>query len=221
MDQIIPPSFLFDYSMTIARRDELPGDGPRLPQLSDQDTLFVPARLNETPVPRVRMAWNPNGLAVEVRVRGRRMPVHGRWSFPLISDVVHLFVNTRHRQDVQRATSFCSTMVIFPVDEESDGKPRVEFRNMVQSATGESGKGGKAFRLRVDQHDDGYEIGVWLPGTMIAGFSEVEESGEIGFSLSVEDTELGKIPFDIGGDFPTQWNPSLWIPLQLSARSSE
>ncbi|MGB0741466.1 MAG: hypothetical protein ACPGXX_15460, partial [Planctomycetaceae bacterium] len=71
------------------------------------------------------------------------------------------------------------------------------------------------------QHDDGYEIGVWLPGTMIAGFSEVEESGEIGFSLSVEDTELGKIPFDIGGDFPTQWNPSLWIPLQLSAQSSE
>ena len=113
MDQIIPPSFLFDYSMTIARRDELPGDGPRLPQLSDQDTLFVPARLNETPVPRVRMAWNPNGLAIEVRVRGRRMPVNGRWSFPLISDVVRLFVNTRHRQDVQRATSFCSTMVIF------------------------------------------------------------------------------------------------------------
>lgn len=221
MDQFIPPSFLFDYSLTIQRRDVLPGASQKLPSLQAADTLFVPARLNESPAPRIRMAWNPEGVAVEVRVQGRSMPVAGRWSDPVNSDLLRLFFNTRHRSDVQRATSFCSTMLILPVDEESAGAPRVEFRNMVHSSTGESGKGGKLFRMRIDLLDDGYEVGVWIPGSMLSGFAEIEESGVLGFSVLIEDSELGRIPIDVGGDFPTQWNPSLWIPLQLVAESSE
>jgi hypothetical protein len=221
MDQFIPPSFLFEYSLSIPRRDALPGSSRKLPTLLAADTLFVPARLNATPAPRIRMAWNTAGVAVEVRVQGRSMPIAGRWSDPVSSDLLRLFFNTRHRSDVQRATSFCSTLVILPVDEESEGAPRVEFRNMLQTAGGESGKGGTVFRTRVDLTDDGYEVGVWIPGSMLAGYSEIEESGVLGFSVLIEDSELGRIPIDVGGDFPTQWNPSLWIPLQLAAESSE
>ena len=62
---IVPPSFLFHYQLSIPRIDGLPGKKGKRLQLPDAARVFVPAAMNESATGlEVKLAWNPDGLAI-------------------------------------------------------------------------------------------------------------------------------------------------------------
>ncbi|MEN9557544.1 MAG: hypothetical protein RLZZ232_3830 [Planctomycetota bacterium] len=218
MTQIVPNSFLFQFSLQIPRVDAMPGGRGRLLKLPESSTLFVPARLNSEQMPMtVRMAWNQEGLGLEVRLRGKTQRAAGRWADLKHSDLVRVLLDMRPGTNVQRVTDYCVELVVLICDDDADDAATVRFTESGPQRPGrralDSGK------CRVERHlvADGYDLSLWVPGSQLPGYEQAVEAQVLGFYCIVEDTEIGPVPLSVLGDFPATWNPSLWIPLELKS----
>lgn len=216
MPPTIPPSFLFQYQLSLPRVNEIPRARGRLLGLQNSAELFVPARLNDEATPvRIRAAWNPEGLGVLLQIRGRRNSPAGRWKDPGNSDWIHILVDTRHTAGVQRATEFCTSVAVMPVDDDADGEASVRFTDISRQRTLATDKATAAAKVDMQLVSGGYDIEIWLPGSLIPGFAQVSETGVLGFYCVIHDTELGELPLSVGDDFPVAINPSTWLVLAL------
>ncbi len=213
---IVPPSFLFQYQLSVPRMDDLPKKKGRPLQLPDTARVFVPATLNDgTSSLDVKLAWNPDGLGIELVVHGKKQEVSGRRNDLKHSDYVSVFIDTRHTANVHRATQFCTALQILPSDEADDDQPTVQFVDMAQQHGTRLEQSSKRVLLGVETVSDGYRLEVWIPAAQIPGFAETPEIGHLGFYIVVEDTELGQLPLSIGDDFPVAHDPSTWLQLNL------
>jgi hypothetical protein len=216
MPPTIPPSFLFQYQLSLQRVNDIPRPRGRLLGLQNSAELFVPARLNDETTPvRIRAAWNPQGLGVLLQIRGRRNSPAGRWKDPGNSDWIHILVDTRHTAGVQRATEFCTSVAVMPVDDDADGEASVRFTDISRQRTLAADKATESAKVDMQLVSGGYDIEIWLPGSLIPGFAQVSETGVLGFYCVIHDTELGELPLSVGDDFPVAINPSTWLVLAL------
>jgi hypothetical protein len=215
-NQIVPPSFLFQFSIGVPQVDSIPRAKGRLLQLDDASRVFVPGSLNQTAAPfDLKMAWNSEGVGIEIEVRGKKMPPAGRRRDLKTSDFVTLFLDTRHTANVHRATEFCSSLIALPCDEDADEKATVMFGEIAQQRTVKRDQNSRACRVQTTAKSDGYILELWIPGITLTGFDEAPGIGRIGFYCVVHDTELGEMPLSIGGDFPVAFDPSTWLQLEL------
>lgn len=215
---IVPPSFLFQYSMAVPRVEAIPRKKGSLLQLDDSCSLFVPGSMNDTDNAfGLRMAWNPEGLGIELDVPGKKLPPAGRRKDLKNSDSISLFVDTRHTANVHRATEYCCSLVVLPCDENADEKPTAAFVEIAQQRASKSDRDGGKCPVQVDVRPDGYRLEIWIPTSQMFGFDEAPEIGRIGFSCLIHDTELGEIPLNVGGDFPVAFDPSTWLQLELKS----
>ena len=213
---IVPPSFLFQYQLFIPRMDDLPRKKGRRLQLPDTARVFVPATMNQGAAGLdVRLAWNPDGLGMELIVRGKKQELSGRRHDLKHSDHVLVFIDTRHTANVHRATQFCTSMQILPSDEAADDGPTVQFVDIAQQRGTHREHDAKKVVVDVESVSDGYRLELWIPAAQIPGFAETPEIGHLGFYVVVEDTELGQLPLSIGEDFPVALDPSTWLQLNL------
>lgn len=213
---IVPPSFLFQYQLSIPRMDDLPRKKGRRLQLPDTARVFVPATMNEGAAGLdVRLAWNPGGLGMELIVHGKKQELSGRRHDLKHSDHVLVFIDTRHTANVHRATQFCTSMQILPSDEAADDDPTVQFVDIAQQRGTHREQDAKKVVVAVESVSDGYRLELWIPAAQIPGFAETPEIGHLGFYVVVEDTELGQLPLSIGDDFPIALDPSTWLQLNL------
>ncbi len=213
---IVPPSFLFQYQLSIPRMDDLPRKKGRRLQLPDTARVFVPATMNEgAAVLDVRLAWNPDGLGMELIVHGKKQELSGRRHDLKHSDHVLVFIDTRHTANVHRATQFCTSLQILPSDEAADDGPTVQFVDIAQQRGTHREQDAKKVVVAVESVSDGYRLELWIPAVQIPGFAETPEIGHLGFYVVVEDTELGQLPLSIGDDFPIALDPSTWLQLNL------
>ena len=213
---IVPPSFLFQYQLSVPRIDDLPRKKGRGLQLPDTARVFVPATMNDG-VERldVRLAWNPDGLGMELNVRGKKLEISGRRSDLKHSDYVLVFIDTRQTANVHRATKFCTALQILPSDEATHDQPTAQFIDIAQQRGTHCEQDAKSVVLAVELVNDGYRLELWIPAAQMPGFSEAPEIGHLGFYVVVEDTELGQLPLSIGDDFPIAHDPSTWLQLNL------
>ena len=215
---IVPPSFLFQYSMAVPRVEAIPRKKGSLLQLDDSCSLFVPGSMNDTDNAfGLRMAWNPEGLGIELDVPGKKLPPAGRRKDLKNSDSISLFVDTRHTANVHRATEYCCSLVVLPCDENADEKPTAAFVEIAQQRASKSDRDGGKCPVQVSVRPDGYRLEIWIPTSQMFGFDEAPEIGRIGFSCLIHDTELGESPLNVGGDFPVAFDPSTWLQLELKS----
>ena len=213
---IVPPSFLFQYQLFIPRMDDLPRKKGRRLQLPDTARVFVPATMNQGAAGLdVRLAWNPDGLGMELILQGKKQELSGRRHDLKHSDHVLVFIDTRHTANVHRATQFCTSMQILPSDEAADDGPTVQFVDIAQQRGTHREQDAKKVVVDVESVSDGYRLELWIPAAQIPGFAETPEIGHLGFYVVVEDTELGQLPLSIGEDFPVALDPSTWLQLNL------
>ena len=213
---IVPPSFLFQYSMAVPRVEAIPRKKGSLLQLDDSCSLFVPGSMNDTDNAfGLRMAWNPEGLGIELDVPGKKLPPAGRRKDLKNSDYISLFVDTRHTANVHRATEYCCSLVVLLCDENADEKPTAAFVEIAQQRASKSDRDGGKCPVQVSVRPDGYRLEIWIPTSQMFGFDEAPEIGRIGFSCLIHDTELGEIPLNVGGDCPVAFDPSTWLQLEL------
>lgn len=219
---IVPPSFLFQYQLSVPRVDGLPKKKGKSLQLPDAAKVFVPSSLNEGPANEgttgleLKLGWNPDGLAIEIVVRGKKNELAGRRHDLKHSDVVYVFIDTRHTANVHRATEFCTALQILPSDEAADDEPTVQFIEIAQQRGTRRQPDAKRVMVSVQNRRDGYQLELWIPATQMPGFDQIEEIGHLGFYVVVEDTELGQLPLSIGDDFPVSHDPSTWLQLNLA-----
>ncbi len=218
MSPVVPASFLFQYSLAIPYIGQLPGkkkgSGLHLP---DSAKVFVPGLLDRPQGTfHLKMGWNEKGLAIEIKVQGKKMPVLGRSDSLQTSDYVQLMIDTRHTASVHRATAWCSSLVVLPVDESSGRKPKAMIRDIAQQRDVRSSQDASECQLFCDAGKDGYQLEVWIPSALLFGFQEAPEIGRIGFYCVVHDSELGELPLSVGGDFPVTFDPATWLSLELT-----
>ena len=214
---IVPPSFLFQYQLSVPRVDGLPKKKGKSLQLPDTARVFVPSSLNEgTAGLELKLGWNPDGLAIEIAVRGKKEETAGRRHDLKNSDVVYVFLDTRHTANVHRATEFCTALLILPSDEAADDKPTVQFVEIAQQRVTRREPDAKRVMVNIQNQSDGYLLNLWIPAAQMPGFDQIEEICHLGFYIVVEDTELGQLPLSIGDDFPVAHDPSTWLQLNLA-----
>ena len=214
MNQIVPPSFLFHYSLGMPKEERLPGPrGMLIP--GSVSPLMFPSNLNAVNQNvQLRAAWNEDGVSFSVTVLGKTMEPTGLWSRIASSDYLMVCLDTRHTANVHRATEFCLALRVLISDEDADDAPTLQFYEFAQRSA-KVASDARRCRVESKQLPNGYQLDLWLPSTQIPGFADAIEIGHIGFYLMVHDTELGEIPLSVGGDFPVTHDPSTWIQLEL------
>jgi len=164
----------------------------------------------------IRLAWNEQGIAVNVTVRGKQQPPWCRDSRIDDSDGVQLFIDTRNTQNIHRAGRFCHRFAFLPVGSgrKLDEPVAVLLAiNRAKESPREIEPG--AVKMRCQRLPDGYLIEGFIPAAALTGYSPADQPA-IGFSYAVIDRELGWQTFSVGPELPFVEDPSLWGTLDLA-----
>ncbi|WP_437185437.1 hypothetical protein SH668x_002542 [Planctomicrobium sp. SH668] len=162
------------------------------------------------------LAWNPHGLAIQVKVTGKTKPCHCKPDAMLSGDCVQVWIDTRDTQNQHRASRFCHQFVGIPIGAGTDGTEPVVRQLPVGRAREDAPEvDPESLLAESTLEKDGYRLALWFPKESLHGFDPAPNS-RIGFYVSVNDTELGKQALVVGDDFPYDVDPSQWISLQLA-----
>ena len=211
---IVPPSSLFQFQLPVRCLEKTPSATAF--RLSGEMSVFVPSALQSGSAPfELRIGWHEDGLAISVRVTGKRISPAGTSRDWKSSDHLRLSVDTRHTVNVRRATEYCSAVLVLPVDDDNGGEPLLTFTDIGQQRTQKHDRISRRCFAKTELQKDGYWVDLWIPAGQLPGFADIAGIGVIGFYVVVNDTELGELPLSVGDDFPIAHDPATWLQLQL------
>jgi hypothetical protein len=210
---LIDPSFLFRFEIALPKQagawtNHWTDKGLKLPTSCRLPSFGA---LGDRPVfADVRMAWCDAGIALDVRVNGKRQLPWCRDSRLEDSDGFHLWLDTRCSPGIHRAIQYCHRFLWMP----SGGGPKRDRpvaalipihrarSHPRQVAPGE---------LKVAAHPrhDGYELCGFVPSGALTGFDPGEQP-RLGIYYAVVDRELGWQTLALGPEYPVMEDPSLW-----------
>jgi hypothetical protein len=185
-------------------------------KLGDEHRLPCFAELGgKKPFADLRLAWNEQGLAVNLTVKGKQQPPWCRDSRIDDSDGVQLFIDTRNTQNIHRAGRFCHRFALLPIGagRKLDEPAAVLLAiNRAKESPREIETG--TLKIRCHRFEDGYGLEGFIPAAALTGYSPSDQPA-IGFSYAVIDRELGWQTFSVGPELPFLDDPSLWGTLDL------
>ncbi len=113
VEPLVAPRFLFRFSVPLLHCSKTWSAAGV--QLGEKYRLLDLAQLDgEKPVADVRLAWSEEGIAVNVRIEGKRQPPWCRESRLEDSDGVQLWIDTRATHNIHRASRFCHRFAFMP-----------------------------------------------------------------------------------------------------------
>lgn len=216
-DSLIPPRMLFRFRVPCRRlvgplwtpkKGVQLGEEYRLPNLAELDGKASFADL--------RVAWSDQGLAVNLRVEGKRQPPWCRVSQPDVSDGLQLWLDTRDTQTIHRASRFCHRFAFMPTGEGAKRDEATCHQLVIHRAKDQARPvqpGQLAARSVVSA--TGYLLEAAIASAALWGF-DPEEHPRLGFTYLVQDRERGPQSFSVGAEFPYEEDPSLWGSLELT-----
>ena len=212
--ELLPHAFLFRFAVPVPFVAALPRSGrwpvgavAPLPLFSDLDS--------RTPAVTLRVGWNEKGLGVAAEISGKADPAYAHADAPEQGDGLHIWIDTRHTQTVHRAGKFCHRYALLPaVGRGRSIKPKLVAVPIARARDTATLADVAAVQLAVELTGDGYRLEAWFPAAALHGFDPAA-SPRLGFHAVLKDAELGDRPLTVGGDFPTDHDPSLWTTLDL------
>jgi hypothetical protein len=215
---LIPNRFLFRIAYPCRRIAQLPRDGDELLDLPEECRIDNFADMDgRKNFADVRLAWNEDGLALQVELRGKQQPPIGDASRPRHSDGVSLWIDTRDARTSHRASRHCHLFHFLPAgggsekDEPAFVQTRIN-RAMQDAPLAPAGAVPFQFLTRTG----GWRVEAFVPAAVLHGF-DPEQNPRLGFCYAVRDAELGEQVLSVGADFPYSEDPSLWSVLELIA----
>jgi hypothetical protein len=218
-DSILAPTFLFRFAVPCqhvekawpAREMELPPEYtiPSFGELEDRP-MFAD----------LRIGWSVSGLAVSVRVRGKKQTPWCRESRLEDSDGLSLWIDTRNTHSVHRATRFCHRFVFLPQGGGAQQQqPLAQWFPIHLAKENPKTVANELLKIRAEKRVDGYLLRAFIPAIALTGY-DPEEQPRLGFTYAITDRELGWQTFTIGSEFPFLSDPSLWGTLELVPHSN-
>ena len=213
-ESLLPKRFLFRLSAPCLYRKELWTDNGA--RLDAKYRLVSFAELErEAPWADVRAAWNESGLALAVRVRGKKQPPWCRTTRPEDSDGLHVWIDTRDVHNVHRASRFCHRFLCMPTGGgRRFDQPVIQWLPINRARAHPQAIPTDGLQVRSEKRIDGYLLEAYVPGDALTGFDPAEHP-RLGFTYAVLDRELGEQTFAVGSPMPYQEDPSLWATLEL------
>lgn len=212
--QLIPPRFLFHFSVPIAPL-KMPwtdvgimlGEEHKLTSLSELDGARTFAD--------VRAGWSKDGVAFRIEVTGKRQAPWCRDTRMEESDGVQLWIDTRNTQTVHRATKYCHRFVFLPGGAGRAFDRPVADQLLINRAR-ENARPVRPRELGIYNKmlPNGYSLSIWVPAAALGGFDTFEYR-QLGFQYSIIDRELGVQTFSAGIGLPYEEDPSLWATLDM------
>lgn len=213
---LVPNRFLFRVAHPCRHVAKVPReDDDRLLDLPEACRVDNFAEMDERRnFADVRLAWNEQGVALQVEVRGKDKPPEGDAAKPRASDGITLWLDTRDSRTSHRASRHCHQFHFLPTgggaDHDEPAFVQTKIHRALQDAPLATDE--VPFRARHTKH--GYLIEAFLPAAALHGF-DPEQNPRLGFYYAIRDAELGEQVLSVGSDFPYSEDPSLWSVLEL------
>jgi hypothetical protein len=219
---LIPNRFLFRTSHPCLHVAGIPDDDEELFHLGADCRLENFAALDERRnFADLRLAWNEEGLALELEVRGKDQPPAGDAARPRLSDGLSLWIDTRDSRGSHRASRFCHQFHFLPrggsEDRDEPAFVQAKINRALQDAPF-APPGSVALRCRV--RATGYRLAAFLPAAALAGFDPAQNP-RLGIFYLVRDAELGEQALAAAADLPFAEDPTLWSVLELVREGEE
>jgi hypothetical protein len=216
MATLLPPSFLFHVCYPCRHVKDIPHKKDDLLDLPPSCRLESFAVMDGRPAfADLRLAWNEQGLGLQVEVRGKDQLPQGDISRPRASDGVTLWLDTRDARTSHRASRFCHQFHFLPAgggpEHDEPAFAQVPIHRALQDAP-LCTQADVKFRSR--SRKSGYVIEAFLPAAVLNGF-DPEQNPRLGFFVAVRDSEHGDHLLSGSAEFPYWEDPSLWSALQL------
>jgi hypothetical protein len=216
-DSLLPARFLFRFSVPCQYRDPLwTAEGAAL---DESYRLVNLAELEQRSAwADVRAAWSEAGLALAVRVEGKRQAPWCRAGRPEDSDGLQVWIDTRDVHNVHRAGRFCHRFIFLPggagrrLDE-----PAAQWLPIHRAREHPRPVQPQQLQVRSEKRIHGYVLTAFIAAEALTGF-DPQEHPRLGFTYAVIDRELGEQTLGVGGPLPYQEDPSLWATLELTRR---
>jgi hypothetical protein len=211
--QLITPSFLFRFSLPLAR---VAGQWPQNLPLGEEYRLLNFTALDDARVfADVRAGWNEQGLTFSLRVNGKKHQPWCRDGRIDESDGFHVWIDTRDTKNIHRASRFCHHFAFLP----AGGGPRLDQPLADQLLINRAREHAQPVRpgvLKVQSQKrvDGYTLDCHVPATALTGF-DTDDYPRLGFMYAVSDRELGEQTLAYSREFPYEEDPSVWCTLEL------
>jgi hypothetical protein len=213
-ESLLPSRFLFRFSVPCLYKDPLwsaqgveLGDEYRLPALAELEGRKTFAD--------VRAAWSHDGLALEVRVAGKRHPLWCRDNRLEDSDGLQIWIDTRDTHNIHRASRFCQRFAFLPAGGGRNQTEPVADQLIIDRAR-ENARPIRPGQLgvRAQVRADSYRLVAFLPAAALTGF-QPDDHSRLGFTYWLFDREFGEQTFSSSSEFPFASDPSLWGTLDL------
>ncbi|HTK74540.1 MAG TPA: hypothetical protein VL371_04730 [Gemmataceae bacterium] len=217
MAAIIPARFLFRVAHPCRYLKKMPRtSGERLVDLPESCRLenfaAIDARKNFADV---RLAWNENGIGLQVTVSGKDDDPRGDAADAKHSDGVTLWLDTRDARTSHRASRYCHQFAFLPTGGGPDRDEPVFVQSKIHRALQDAPiASAAAVPFRSARLKSGYRIEGFLSSAVLAGY-DPDEHPRLGIYYAVRDSELGEQVLSVGPEFPYAEDPSLWGVLEL------
>jgi hypothetical protein len=161
------------------------------------------------------LAWNDQGLGLQLEVRGKQEPVQADASRPHSSDGLTLWIDTRDARASHRASRYCHQFHFLPAGGGADRDEPVFAQTKINRALSDAPLCAPGLvPFRVTPRTGGYILEAFLPALVLNGY-DPEQNRRLGFYFAVRDNELGEQVLSVGPEFPYWEDPSLWSVLEL------
>lgn len=215
---LIDPAFLFRFEINLRQTAvrwsdtglELP-ESHRLPSFGELAGRPVFAD--------VRVGWSADGIAIDVRVSGKRQVPWCRINRADDSDGFQLWIDTRCSPGIHRATQYCHRFLWMPSGAEANRERPVATWLPIHRARSQPKPVPEgSLRVAAVSRHDGYRLSGFVPAAALTGF-DPRGQPRLGFYYAVIDRELGWQTFALGPEYPVLEDPSLWGQAVLLASS--
>jgi hypothetical protein len=218
-NSLVAPRFLFRFAVPMLRRDVIwkPGgieldESYRLVNLAALDTG---TDNRERAFADVRMAWNTEGVLLDVRVEGKKQPVWCREGRLEDSDGLQVWIDTRATLNIHRASRYCHRYAFLPTGGGQAQSQPVADQLLINRAR-ENARPIRPRELQVASRvtRSGYSLAAFVPAVALGGYDPLQYR-HLGFTYAVYDRELGLQTFATGAGFPFDEDPTCWAALDL------
>jgi hypothetical protein len=213
-EKLLPARFLFRFAAPCLYEAGVGAKPPgelhakhRLPLLGELEGL--------SSFGDVRAAWSEAGLALSVRVEGKKHPNWCRETRLEDSDALQVWIDTRDTHNIHRATRFCHRFIFLPGGAGRNYDQPVADQMLVDRAR-ENANPIRPGQLQIthEKRAGGYVLAAFIPAAALTGFNPADHP-RLGFTYLLFDRELGQQYFSMGSEFPFASDPCLWGTLEL------